>query len=93
MDAWNRHDVHAFAALLTEDAEFTNVRGTHTHGRAEVEEFHAPMFATIFKGAIRPANCVAPDFLKPGCGHRRYRLGNDGSGHSRRRCPTAKGIT
>jgi len=48
MEAWNhRHDAHAFAALFTEDADFTNVRGTHAHGRTAVEEFHAPCSQSI----------------------------------------------
>ena len=51
-DAWNRHDAHAFAMAFTEDADFT------LHGRANVEAFHAPRFATYFSesrltGAVR----------------------------------------
>ncbi len=48
MDAWNRHDAKAFAAVFSEDADFTNWRGTGASGRAKIEAFHAPMFATIF---------------------------------------------
>jgi uncharacterized protein (TIGR02246 family) len=58
MNAWNVHDAHALALTFTPDADFTNVLGAHAHGRAGVESFHAPVFATIFKnshltGAIR----------------------------------------
>ena len=58
MDAWNVHDARALALTFTPDADFTNVLGAHAHGRAGVESFHAPVFATIFKnshltGAIR----------------------------------------
>jgi uncharacterized protein (TIGR02246 family) len=48
MDAWNRHNAKAFAAVFAEDADFTNVRGNGASGRAKIEDFHAPMFATIF---------------------------------------------
>ena len=65
MDAWNQHDAHTFAALFAEDADFTNVRGTHAHGRAAVEEFHAPMFATIFKGSHQTGQLRSIRFLKP----------------------------
>ena len=48
-EAWNRHDAKAFSLVFAEDADFTNVVGMSAHGRAEIEEFHAPMFATRFK--------------------------------------------
>jgi uncharacterized protein (TIGR02246 family) len=49
VEAWNRHDAKAFSMVFAEDADFTNVVGMSTHGRAEIEKFHAPMFATRFK--------------------------------------------
>lgn len=49
VEAWNKHDAKAFSMVFAEDADFTNVRGTSAHGRAEVEKFHAPLFATRFK--------------------------------------------
>jgi ketosteroid isomerase-like protein len=51
MDAWNRHDAKAFAAVFSEDADFTNWRGEGASGRSKIEAFHAPMFATIFKNS------------------------------------------
>ena len=48
VDAWNRHDAKAFAAVFSEDADFTNWRGVGASGRAKIEDFHAPVFATIF---------------------------------------------
>ena len=85
MDAWNQHDAHAFAALFAEDADFTNVRGTHAHGRKAVEQFHAPMFATIFKyfqsgPPDRPTSQYS--ISQAGYRNRRCRLGDDGSHHS-----------
>jgi uncharacterized protein (TIGR02246 family) len=49
MEAWNRHDAHAFAALFAEDADFTNVMGMGARGRAKIEEFHASSFLSMFK--------------------------------------------
>jgi uncharacterized protein (TIGR02246 family) len=49
IEAWNKHDAKAFSMLFVEDADFTNVAGVSAHGRAEVEKFHAPRFATTFK--------------------------------------------
>ncbi|MBC7919736.1 MAG: SgcJ/EcaC family oxidoreductase [Ferruginibacter sp.] len=47
--AWNQHDAKAFSMVFSEDADFTNVIGMSAHGRAEVEKFHAPLFASRFK--------------------------------------------
>jgi len=49
VEAWNKHDAKAFSMVFAEDADFTNVLGAHAHGRTEIEKFHAPIFATIFK--------------------------------------------
>jgi uncharacterized protein (TIGR02246 family) len=66
-DAWNKHDAPAFATAFTEDADFTNVVGQSAHGRAGIEAFHAPFFATIFKGshlvaAIRSVRFLTADW-------------------------------
>jgi uncharacterized protein (TIGR02246 family) len=47
--AWNRHDAGAFAAVFAEDADFVNVFGMPAKGRKAIEEFHAPIFATMFR--------------------------------------------
>jgi uncharacterized protein (TIGR02246 family) len=66
MDAWNRHDAHAVAELFSEDADFTNVRGTHVRGRTAVEAFLVPIFAGAFKeshlkGGLRSLRFLMPD--------------------------------
>jgi len=63
VDAWNKHDAHAFAETFTEDADFTNVRGDSAHGRKAVEDFHAPMFATRFKNTHQTADDIKIRFL------------------------------
>ncbi|HLW80894.1 MAG TPA: SgcJ/EcaC family oxidoreductase [Candidatus Acidoferrales bacterium] len=65
LDAWNKHDAHAFAMTFTEDADFTNVAGVHAHGRANVETFHARVFATLFKDSHQTAQIRSIRFLTP----------------------------
>src|SRR5271154_872017 len=66
MDAWNQHDVHAFALVFAETADFTNVRGMGASGRVAIEEFHAPGFQPTFKdshltGSVKNIRFVKPD--------------------------------
>lgn len=65
LDAWNTHDAHAFSMTFTEDADFTNVAGMHARGRANVETFHAPVFATRFKNSHQTAQIRSIRFLTP----------------------------
>jgi ketosteroid isomerase-like protein len=36
-EAWNRHDMNAFGALFTPDADFVNVTGRHWKGRESIQ--------------------------------------------------------
>jgi uncharacterized protein (TIGR02246 family) len=65
MDAWNQHDAKAFGALFAEDADFFNIRGIHERGRKRIEDFHAPLFATIFKSSHQTADEISVRFVKP----------------------------
>jgi uncharacterized protein (TIGR02246 family) len=65
LGAWNKHGAHAFAMTFTEDADFTNVAGTHARGRANVETFHARVFATVFKNSYQTAQIRSIRFLTP----------------------------
>ncbi len=66
--AWNDHDARALAALFAQDADFTNVFGMTARGRSSIEQFHRPIFETMFKDSrleatrtqIRP---VRPDVV------------------------------
>ena len=64
MGAWNRHDAHAFAAVFAEDADFTNWRGVGASGRSKIEEFHAPVFATIFKNSHQEYDDIKTRFIR-----------------------------
>ena len=63
--AWNKHDAKAFSMVFAEDADFTNVRGTGASGRAEIEKFHAPLFATTFKDTNQKMTKTKIRFIRP----------------------------
>jgi uncharacterized protein (TIGR02246 family) len=51
MRSWNVHDMHAFAELFTEDASFVNVNGSWLRNRAQIEESHKVVHASIFRNS------------------------------------------
>jgi uncharacterized protein (TIGR02246 family) len=65
MEAWNHHDAKAFAAVFSEDADFTNVRGVSASGRSKIEAFHAPVFATMFSKSHQEYTDIKTRFLRP----------------------------
>jgi uncharacterized protein (TIGR02246 family) len=65
IDAWNRHDMDAFANLFTEDADFVNVRGVRWIGRRAIKDAHATTHATIFKNSRLSLQESSVRFLHP----------------------------
>jgi uncharacterized protein (TIGR02246 family) len=65
IEAWNRHDAHAFATVFAEDAEFTNVFGMQATGRGDIEQFHAPIFETMFKDSHLFADGIRSRLVRP----------------------------
>ena len=61
--AWNVHDPRAFAACFAADADFTNVFGMAAKGRDAVEQFHAPIFETMFRDSRLSATEMRTLFL------------------------------
>jgi len=61
-EAWNRHDMNAFGALFSPDADFVAVRGTHWKGRESIQLNHA-----FTHGAI-PADSVGVTLPKEAYG-------------------------
>jgi len=51
-ESFSHHDAHATAMTFAEDADFTNMRGIHRHGRKEIEDW----FASLFKGNLKASN-------------------------------------
>lgn len=64
-EAWNRHDMDAFAALFAEQAEFVNVVGLWWKGREEIKRAHIATHATLFKDSQLAIAEVAVRFVKP----------------------------
>ena len=64
-EAFNHHDAHATAASFTEDAELTNLRGISNHGRKEIEEHYASIYAGFLKNAHRTVSVRNIRFLTP----------------------------
>ena len=50
-DAWNRHDMAAFAALFAPNADFVNVLGMQWRGRPEIQATHVTLHRTIFRNS------------------------------------------
>jgi uncharacterized protein (TIGR02246 family) len=46
---WNRHDMKAYAALLTEDADWVNIVGMWWQGKSDVYKAHEAFHNTIFR--------------------------------------------
>ena len=57
-DAWNRHDMAAFAALFHPDASFVNRFGTYWRGVGQIVAGHAPIHETIYSDSTL-TNAVA----------------------------------
>ena len=62
---WNRHDMAAFAAAFSEDADFVNVVGMHWRGRQEIEAKHAVVHRTIFRNSTLQIVEQSVRFLGP----------------------------
>jgi uncharacterized protein (TIGR02246 family) len=63
-DAWNRHDMDAFAMLFATDADFVNVIGMRWVGRDAIKQHHAASHATMFKTSTLKIEDTTVRFLK-----------------------------
>ncbi len=66
VDAWNRHDMDAFAEQFYDDADFVNVRGVRWIGRRAIKEAHAASHSTIFKNSQLSLRESSVRLLRPG---------------------------
>jgi uncharacterized protein (TIGR02246 family) len=64
-DALNGHNAHAVAMLFSEDADFITLQADTSHGRAEIEEHLAPLFAGRLKTLRRDVTLRGIRFLRP----------------------------
>jgi uncharacterized protein (TIGR02246 family) len=93
VDAWNRHDMKAFAALFAEDADFVNVIGLWWRGRAEIQKEHEALHATRMKNTHLTAAETVVRFLRPDVAvvHVRWELTGE-AGIEGKPLPPRKGI-
>ena len=63
-DAWNRHDMDAFAMLFSTDADFVNVIGMRWVGRDAIKQHHAASHATIFRSSTLKIGDTTVHFLR-----------------------------
>jgi uncharacterized protein (TIGR02246 family) len=50
-NAWNQHDMRAFASQFHIDAAFVNIRGAHLRGRDEIEQQHTVIHGGVYKAS------------------------------------------
>ena len=62
-DAWNRHDMDAFAMLFAPDADFVNVVGMRWVGRDAIKQHHAASHAAIFRSSTLKIGETTVHFL------------------------------
>lgn len=65
IESWNRHDMKAFGALFTPNADFVNVYGMVLNGRPLIEEHHAFLHQGRFKDSNMTAEQVQVRLLRP----------------------------
>lgn len=64
-EAWAKHDGHALAKIMAEDADFVTVATTYLHGRADFEAFHVRLLSGRFKDSTITALKTTARFLRP----------------------------
>ena len=62
---FSRHDAHGVALTFAEDADFTNMRGSHSHGRADIEKWFASLFRGNLKDSLRIDTVKSIRFFTP----------------------------
>lgn len=64
-EAWNSHDMHAFANLFHEDGVWVLWTGAVWKGRAAIEEGHAAVHKTVFRNSIQRERLEELTFVGP----------------------------
>jgi uncharacterized protein (TIGR02246 family) len=62
---FSRHDAHGVAMTFAEDSDFTNMRGAHSHGRADIEKWFASLFRGNLKDSLRTDTVKSIRFFTP----------------------------
>jgi len=64
-EAWNSHDMHAFANLFHEDGIWILWTGQVWKGRTAIEEGHAAVHKTVFRNSIQRERLEELTFVGP----------------------------
>ena len=64
-EAWNHHDMHAFANLFHEDGVWVLWTGQVWTGRTAIEEGHAEVHRTVFRNSIQREELEELTFVGP----------------------------
>ncbi len=64
-EAWNRGDAVAWSKDFAPEARFINIAGMAFNGRQEIEQRHAAIFASFFKGSRSQVTVQTVRFLGP----------------------------
>jgi uncharacterized protein (TIGR02246 family) len=62
---FSRHNAHGVAMTFAEDADFTNMRGNHSHGRMDIENWFASLFRGNLKDSLRTDTVKSIRFFTP----------------------------
>ena len=63
--AWNSHDMHAFASLFQEDGTWILWTGQVWSGRTAIEEGHAAVHKTVFRNSVQRERLEELTFIGP----------------------------
>lgn len=64
-ESFTRHDAHGVAMTFAEDGDFANMRGAHSHGRADIEKWFAGLFRGSLKNSVRTDTVRSIRFYSP----------------------------
>lgn len=64
-DGWNAHDGKAFAAPFAADADYVVINGMKIKGKADIEQGHIGIFATVYKDSHNDGTVKSVRFLRP----------------------------
>jgi uncharacterized protein (TIGR02246 family) len=64
-ESFTRHDAHAVALTFAEDADFTNMRGNHSRGRKDIENWFVGLFKGSLKDSVRTDTVKSIRFFSP----------------------------
>jgi uncharacterized protein (TIGR02246 family) len=64
-ESFSRHDAHGVAMTFAEDADFTNMGGRHSHGRADIETWFVGLFRGNLKDSQRTDTVKSIRFFTP----------------------------